>query len=144
MKLLLSTVAVYLLFSSASAFGVAPKQAALHANGVCSPDSAPTPTRRLSPLFGRAAAVRAATKGETDAKKAKINALFGKRIIMTVKAGGSADPQANGQLGQISSNLAPTHVLATSLLSAHGPHVPSRFDPTLVAVEHILPHPGTS
>lgn len=101
MKLLLSTVAVYLLFSSASAFGVAPKQAALHANGVCSPDSAPTPTRRLSPLFGRAAAVRAATKGKTDAKKAKINALFGKRIIMTVKAGGSADPQANGQLAQV-------------------------------------------
>ena len=40
----------------------------------------------LSPLFmGRAAAVRAATKSKTDAKKAKTNALFGKRIIMAVK-----------------------------------------------------------
>lgn len=43
-------------------------------------------TRRLLPLFmGRAAAVRAATKTKTDAKKAKINAVFGKRIIMAVK-----------------------------------------------------------
>lgn len=41
---------------------------------------------RLSPLFmGRAAAVRAATKSKTDARKAKINAVFGKRIIMAVK-----------------------------------------------------------
>jgi len=41
---------------------------------------------RLSPLFmGRAAAVRAATKSKTDGKKAKTNALFGKRIIMAVK-----------------------------------------------------------
>jgi hypothetical protein len=43
-------------------------------------------TTRLSPLFmGRAAAVRAATKSKTDGKKAKINALFGKKIIMAVK-----------------------------------------------------------
>lgn len=40
----------------------------------------------VSPLFmGRAAAVRAATKSKTDAKKAKTNAVFGKRIIMAVK-----------------------------------------------------------
>lgn len=54
---------------------------------------------RLSPLFmGRAAAVRASTKAKTDAKKAKTNAIFGKKIIMAVKEGGSADPNANRML----------------------------------------------
>lgn len=48
--------------------------------------------------MGRAAAVRAATKGKTDAKKAKMNALYGKKIIMAVKQGGSSDPNANRQL----------------------------------------------
>jgi len=58
--------------------------------------------QRLSPLFmGRAAAVRAATKGKTDAKKAKTNALFGKKIIMAVKQGGSPDPNANRMLGDL-------------------------------------------
>lgn len=53
----------------------------------------------MAPLFmGRAAAVRASTKGKTDARKAKTNALFGKRIIMAVKQGGSPDPKANKQL----------------------------------------------
>mgnify|MGYP003564989412 CR=1 FL=1 len=57
---------------------------------------------RLSPLFmGRAAAVRAATKSKTDAKKAKTNAVFGKKIIMAVKQGGSADPNANRMLFDI-------------------------------------------
>jgi transcriptional/translational regulatory protein YebC/TACO1 len=81
---------------------------------------------RLNPLFmGRAAAVRAATKSKTDGKKAKINAVFGKRIIMAVKQvchrlvrssrafplrrlinitlfkGGSPDPNANRMLGDI-------------------------------------------
>jgi len=51
--------------------------------------------------MGRAAAVRAATKGKTDAKKAKVNGYYGKKIIMAVKAGGSADPQANRQLGEV-------------------------------------------
>lgn len=56
----------------------------------------------MSPLFmGRAAAVRAATKGKTDAKKAKTNAVFGKKIIMAVKQGGSPDPNANRMLGDI-------------------------------------------
>lgn len=77
------------LVSSASAFSVAP----------------PTPTSArstsLSPLFmGRAAAVRAATKGKTDAKKAKTNALYGKKIIMAVKQGGP-DPDANRALGEV-------------------------------------------
>mmetsp|Transcript_18154 Transcript_18154/g.34670 ORF Transcript_18154/g.34670 Transcript_18154/m.34670 type:complete len:285 (-) Transcript_18154:710-1564(-) len=54
---------------------------------------------RLSPLFmGRAAAVRASTKAKTDMKKAKTNALFGKKIIMAVKEGGSPDPNANRKL----------------------------------------------
>lgn len=57
---------------------------------------------RSSALFmGRAAAVRAATKGKTDAKKAKTNAYYGKKIIMAVKQGGSADPQANRALGEL-------------------------------------------
>jgi len=57
---------------------------------------------RLQPLFmGRAAAVRASTKSKTDAKKAKTNAVFGKRIIMAVKQGGSPDPNSNRMLGDI-------------------------------------------
>ena len=56
----------------------------------------------LSPLFmGRAAAVRAATKSKTDAKKAKTNAVYGKKIIMAVKQGGSPDPNANRALADI-------------------------------------------
>jgi len=51
--------------------------------------------------MGRAAAVRAATKGKSDAKKAKNNALFGKKIIMAVKQGGSPDPNANRMLGDL-------------------------------------------
>jgi hypothetical protein len=58
-------------------------------------------TSRLSPLFmGRAAAVRAATKGKTDAKKAKTNALYGKKIIMAVKQAGP-DPNANRALADL-------------------------------------------
>jgi hypothetical protein len=57
---------------------------------------------RLSALFmGRAAAVRAATKSKTDGKKAKTNAIFGKKIMMAVKQGGSPDPNANRMLGDI-------------------------------------------
>lgn len=56
----------------------------------------------LSPLFmGRAAAVRAATKSKTDAKKAKVNALYGKKIIMAIKSGGSPDPNANRALADV-------------------------------------------
>ena len=58
------------------------------------PQAPPAP--RVAPLqMGRAAAVRAATKAKTDMKKAKTNALFGKKIIMAVKDGGSPDPNAN-------------------------------------------------
>ena len=64
--------------------------------------TATTHHRLLSPLFmGRAAAVRAATKGKTDAKKAKVNGYYGKKIIMAVKQGGSPDPVANRQLGDL-------------------------------------------
>jgi hypothetical protein len=55
--------------------------------------------KRLLPIvMGRAAAVRAATKGKTDAKKAKTNAVYGKKIIMAVKSGGSPNPDANATL----------------------------------------------
>eukprot|EP00531_Pseudo-nitzschia_arenysensis_P005276 CAMPEP_0116144706 /NCGR_PEP_ID=MMETSP0329-20121206/16156_1 /TAXON_ID=697910 /ORGANISM="Pseudo-nitzschia arenysensis, Strain B593" /LENGTH=271 /DNA_ID=CAMNT_0003640169 /DNA_START=101 /DNA_END=912 /DNA_ORIENTATION=- len=57
---------------------------------------------RVSPLFmGRAAAVRASTKAKTDLKKAKTNALFGKKIIMAVKQGGSASTDSNRQLAEV-------------------------------------------
>lgn len=63
---------------------------------------ASTCRRRLAPLYmGRAAAVRAATKAKTDGKKAKTNAIFGKRIIMAVKEGGSPDPNANRALADV-------------------------------------------
>mmetsp|Transcript_44990 Transcript_44990/g.109313 ORF Transcript_44990/g.109313 Transcript_44990/m.109313 type:complete len:317 (-) Transcript_44990:1456-2406(-) len=52
-------------------------------------------------FMGRAAAVRAATKGKTDAAKAKTNAVFGKKIIMAVKTGGSPDPNSNRALANI-------------------------------------------
>ena len=50
--------------------------------------------------MGRAAAVRAATKSKTDAKKAKTNAVYGKKIIMAVKQGGP-DPDANRALNDL-------------------------------------------
>eukprot|EP00957_Ditylum_brightwellii_P078317 5954899-Ditylum_brightwellii.AAC.1 len=68
--------------------------------------------------MGRAAAVRAATKSKTDAKKAKINAVYGKKIIMAVKSGGSADPNANRQLAdlikQAKANSVPVDVSLSS------------------------------
>lgn len=48
-------------------------------------------------FMGRAAAVRAATKGKADAAKAKNNNIYAKKIIMAVKAGGM-DPEQNKQL----------------------------------------------
>ena len=63
--------------------------------------AATTRSSSISPLFmGRAAAVRAATKSKTDAKKAKTNATFGKKIIMAVKQGGP-DPDSNRALGEL-------------------------------------------
>ena len=63
---------------------------------------APAQTGRMSPLFmGRAAAVRAATKSKTDLKKAKTNALYGKKIVMAVKQGGSASTDANRALAEV-------------------------------------------
>jgi YebC/PmpR family DNA-binding regulatory protein len=65
----------------------------------CKTDSNKSRRNIFFPLFmGRAAAVRASTKAKTDGKKAKINAVFGKKIIMAVKDGGSADPNANRAL----------------------------------------------
>jgi len=51
--------------------------------------------------MGRAAAVRAATKAKTDLKKAKTNAVYGKKVIMAVKEGGSPDPNANRALADV-------------------------------------------
>merc|ERR1719199_1577550 len=59
------------------------------------------PAARLTPLMmGRAAAVRAATKGKADAAKAKLNARYGKQIQMAVKSGGP-DPVANKALEKL-------------------------------------------
>ena len=60
-----------------------------------------SPRKKTCIFMGRAAAVRASTKAKTDGRKAKINAVFGKRIIMAVKEGGSGDPQANRQLNDV-------------------------------------------
>jgi transcriptional/translational regulatory protein YebC/TACO1 len=51
--------------------------------------------------MGRAAAVRASTKAKTDAAKSKTNGLYGKKIVMAVKQGGSPDPVANRQLADV-------------------------------------------
>lgn len=108
------TVAFLLLLSGASAFTVPRPGAAAASPARPSPSSdaprrrassgavRPTASSSSSPLFmGRAAAVRASTKGKTDAKKAKVNAYYGKKIIMAVKQGGSPDPIANRQLGEL-------------------------------------------
>jgi hypothetical protein len=69
---------------------------------VCHQPQQSASTTRLGPLFmGRAAAVRAATKSKTDGKKAKVNGIFGKKIIMAVKQGGSPDMSANGVLAAV-------------------------------------------
>ena len=76
----------------------------------------PAPQKqRCSPLFmGRAAAVRAKTKGKTDGIKAKTNGYYGKKIIMAVKTGGSADPDGNTMLRDVikaaKSNSVPVEV----------------------------------
>lgn len=85
----ITAVTVIAAMGSASAFSVVPT----------SQTAAPA---RLSPLFmGRAAAVRAATKSKTDAKKAKTNAVYGKKIIMAVKQGGGPDPDSNRMLADV-------------------------------------------
>lgn len=95
MKSATASVAAALLLCGAAAFTVP------QSTNTARPSSC-APLTRLSPLsMGRAAAVRAQTKGKTDAKKAKVNAFYGKKIIMAVKAGGSPDPQANRQLGEL-------------------------------------------
>jgi hypothetical protein len=86
-------------FATMAALAVAVGSVASAFTVVAAPAAAPA---RLSPLFmGRAAAVRAATKSKTDAKKAKINAVYGKRIIMAVKQGGGPDPEANRMLADV-------------------------------------------
>jgi len=64
--------------------------------------------------MGRAAAVRAKTKGKTDGIKAKTNGYYGKKIIMAVKTGGSADPDGNTMLRDVikaaKSNSVPVEV----------------------------------
>jgi len=73
---------------------------------------------RLSPLFmGRAAAVREKTKSKTDAKKAKTNAIFGKRIIMAVKQGGP-DSDANRALADIIKQAKTNNVPADNITRA--------------------------
>mmetsp|Transcript_16921 Transcript_16921/g.23945 ORF Transcript_16921/g.23945 Transcript_16921/m.23945 type:complete len:288 (-) Transcript_16921:27-890(-) len=93
---LIASFLVLLLVGTSTAFTVAPP----NANSVAKVQPAAVRTS-LSPLFmGRAAAVRAATKSKTDAKKAKTNAIYGKKIIMAVKAGGP-EPEANKQLADL-------------------------------------------
>lgn len=109
MMLRLSAAAAACLLVAAPASSFAPSTPRNTAASFVGPSSPPSSSERRcpapgasSPLFmGRAAAVRAATKSKTDAKKAKTNALFGKKIIMAVKNGGSTDPNANRQLAEV-------------------------------------------
>ena len=97
MKCTITSVAAALLLAGCATAFTAPQHPSASPRSSRSPDAQPP-----SALFmGRAAAVRAATKGKTDAKKAKVNAYYGKKIIMAVKAGGSADPNANRQLAEL-------------------------------------------
>jgi len=99
---ILSISSYLLLLENASAFIVAPSY--LHhlpSQQTTTTIPSAAATARFSPLFmGRAAAVREKTKSKTDAKKAKTNAIYGKRIIMAVKQGGP-EPEANRQLADI-------------------------------------------
>jgi YebC/PmpR family DNA-binding regulatory protein len=86
----LNLLAPLLLASSATAFTVIP-----------STPSTSTTSSAVSPLFmGRAAVVRAISKGKTDARKSKANGTYGKKIIMCVKQGGP-DPDSNRALGDL-------------------------------------------
>lgn len=97
MKCTITSVAAALLLAGCATAFTAPQHPSASPRSSRSPVAQPP-----SALFmGRAAAVRAATKGKTDAKKAKVNAYYGKKIIMAVKAGGSADPNANRQLAEL-------------------------------------------
>ena len=99
-----AAAAVAVLATGASSFVAVPQQQTrqVELGHSLERSDARSPSERLSPLFmGRAAAVRAATKGKTDAKKAKVNAYYGKKIIMAVKQGGSPDPVANRQLAEL-------------------------------------------
>eukprot|EP00523_Entomoneis_sp_CCMP467_P002892 CAMPEP_0168745390 /NCGR_PEP_ID=MMETSP0724-20121128/14587_1 /TAXON_ID=265536 /ORGANISM="Amphiprora sp., Strain CCMP467" /LENGTH=260 /DNA_ID=CAMNT_0008793089 /DNA_START=40 /DNA_END=820 /DNA_ORIENTATION=+ len=75
--------------------GICPTQSMANTN------ASPSLRESLALFMGRAAAVRASTKAKTDAKKAKTNAVYGKKIIMAVKQGGSDDPNANRLLGDL-------------------------------------------
>lgn len=80
---------------------VSPQNVPLHHDYTTTPSKQQQTSSSTTALFmGRAAAVRAATKSKTDAKKAKTNAAYGKKIIMAVKQGGP-DPDSNRQLGDL-------------------------------------------
>jgi YebC/PmpR family DNA-binding regulatory protein len=104
-----SVLAVSLIVGQAAAFGplLRPKLGTFNSQICVEEGDLHQPTdnygfQRRMPLFmGRAAAVRAATKNKTDAKKAKTNAVYGKKLIMAVKQGGSPDPKANKALADV-------------------------------------------
>ena len=137
-----------LLFSQATSFSVTPSV-------INSPLTQQQRTTALSPLgMGRAAAVREKTKGKTDLRKTKTNAIFGKRIIMAVKQGGSPEPTANTLLANIirlaKNNNVPVDVspsiiffflvaCAMRLIHSFGFISPLRFDRTLTAPLSVLP-----
>eukprot|EP00980_Cylindrotheca_fusiformis_P015425 scaffold4343_cov144-Cylindrotheca_fusiformis.AAC.3 len=111
-------VAAFLLLSQVQAFSI-PSRTTRIAVGNDVQGQCPG---RLPALFmGRAAAVRAATKSKTDAKKAKTNAVFGKKIIMAVKQGGSPDPTANRMLGDIIKQAKANNVPVDQNLTSFSP-----------------------
>jgi hypothetical protein len=134
-----------LLFSQVTAFSVTPNVHSPLTRQQPQPPQHQRPQQRpqqqrptaLSPLFmGRAAAVREKTKGKTDARKAKTNAVFGKRIIMAVKQGGSPDPNANSLLANII-RLAKNNSVPVDVSQIKSSQVRSRQLPYLVRLQNL-------
>mmetsp|Transcript_10254 Transcript_10254/g.18705 ORF Transcript_10254/g.18705 Transcript_10254/m.18705 type:complete len:292 (-) Transcript_10254:393-1268(-) len=92
--------AVVFLAQYSLAFSPFVRRSLSRSNHATSDASRPS-TPPFALFMGRAAAVRAATKAKTDMKKAKTNAVYGKKIIMAIKQGGSADPNANRALAEV-------------------------------------------
>jgi YebC/PmpR family DNA-binding regulatory protein len=70
---------------------------------------------RLGPLWGRRAAKIANTKNRSDLRRSKVYARFGKKIIMAVKAGGSADESANLMLRDVIREARAANVPTTNI-----------------------------
>jgi hypothetical protein len=97
--------ALYCIAHSADGFSLRSSYASRH----CRP---------CSLYIGRAAAVRANTKAKTVGAKAKLNARYGKKIVMAVKAGGAQDLRFRSAAASLSSLASPFRCRFSLHLSA--------------------------